>query len=70
MPNVLIKEATIVITPSNEAVHAKIGEVFELNKEDAGSLIGANRGVYTKEAPYRIPDKPEKDESAKETSKK
>jgi hypothetical protein len=70
MPNVLIKEATIVITPSNQAVHAKIGEVFELNKEDADSLIGANRGVYTKEAPYRIPDKPEKDESAKETSKK
>jgi hypothetical protein len=67
MPNVLIKEATIVITPSNEAVHAKIGEVFALNKEDADSLIGANRGVYTKKDPYRIPDK---DESAKETSKK
>ncbi len=67
MPNVLIKEATIVITPSNETVHAKIGEVFAINQEDADSLIGSNRGVYTKEAPYRIP---EKDESAKETSKK
>jgi len=67
MPNVLIKEATIVITPSNETVHAKIGEVFALNQEDADALIGSNRGVYTKETPYRIHDK---DESAKETSKK
>jgi hypothetical protein len=56
MPNVLIQEACIVVTPSNEAVHAKVGEIFTVNPDDAGALVGQGRAVLTKEAPYRIPD--------------
>ncbi len=56
MPNVLIQEACIVVTPSNEAVHAKVGEIFTVNPDDAGVLVGQGRAVLTKEAPYRIPD--------------
>jgi hypothetical protein len=56
MPNVLIQEACIVVTPSNEAVHAKVGEIFAVNPDDAGALVGQGRAVLTKAAPYRIPD--------------
>lgn len=56
MPNVFIKEATIVITPSNKAVHAKIGEIFEVTQESADALLSSNRGVITLDEPYRIPD--------------
>ena len=56
MPNVLIQEACIVVTPSNETVHAKVGEIFTVNPDDAGALVGQGRAVYTKQAAYRIPD--------------
>ena len=54
--NVKITDACIVVTPSNETVHAKVGEIFAVNPDDAGALVGQGRAVYTKEAPYRIPD--------------
>ena len=54
--NVKITDACIVVTPSNEAVHAKVGEIFTVNPDDAKALVGQGRAVYTKEAPYRIPD--------------
>ena len=54
--NVKITDACIVVTPSNETVHTKVGEIFTVNPDDAGALVGQGRAVYTKEAPYRIPD--------------
>lgn len=54
--NVLIKEACIVISPSNETIHAKVGEVFTLTNEEAGSIQGSNRGFVTDKDPFRLPD--------------
>ena len=54
--NVKITDACIVVTPSNETVHAKVGEIFTVNPDDAKALVGQGRAVCTKEAPYRIPD--------------